>query len=228
MLKNFVTQIYVGRTVANSLLNFLEDVTKRFNEFYAKVYVDKVSLFHEKISRYNLPQLDDVNEELPNNSLKSRQFMEKESQKPMKSLMIAKDKNSGGIDTILQHDLSSKSVLFDGNLMKKANNKSQLISELEKYFEVNDYLIDLSERQTVIVDFMSVTRSMKTTKEKFPLFKDLFIAIYDNVMNISDLNQLHFIFDSYLSHTLKSSEHLHRKSIPIELATIKGETPKKV
>ena len=72
---------------------------------------------------------------------------------------------------------------------------------------------------------MSVTRSMKIAKEKFSLFKDLFIAIYDNVMNISDLNQLHFIFDSYLSHTLKSSERLHRKSIPIELATIKGETP---
>ena len=156
LLKNVVTQIYAGRTVANSLLNFLEDVKKRFNEFYAKVYVDKVSLFHDKISRYNLPQLDDVNEELPNNSLKSRQFMEKESQKPMKSLMIAKDKNSGGIDKILQHDLSSKSVLFDGNLRKKANNKSQLISELEKYFEVNDYLIDLSERQTVIVDFIHV------------------------------------------------------------------------
>ena len=91
LLKNFVTQIYAGRTVANSLLNFLENVKKRFNEFYAKVYVDKVSLFHDEISRYNLPQLDDVNEEFPNNSLKSRKFMEKESQKPMKSLMIAKD-----------------------------------------------------------------------------------------------------------------------------------------
>ena len=68
--------------------------------------------------------------------------MEKESQKPIKSLMIAKNKNSVGIDTILQHDLSSKSLLFDGNLIKKANTKSQLISELEKYFEVNYYLID--------------------------------------------------------------------------------------
>ena len=174
IVKKIVTQIYAGRTVANSLLNLLFDVKKRFNGFYAKVYVDKVSLFHDKISRYNLPQLDDVNEELPNNSLKSRQFMEKESQKPMKSLMIAKDKNSGGIDTILQHDLSNKSVLFDGNLMKKANNKSQLISELEKYFEVNDYLIDLSERQTVIVDFMSVTRSMKINQRKIPFIQRSF------------------------------------------------------
>ena len=46
--------------VANSLLNFLEDVKKRFNEFYAKVYVDKVSLFHDKISKYNLSQLEEV------------------------------------------------------------------------------------------------------------------------------------------------------------------------
>ena len=38
-------------------------------------------------------------------------------------------------------------------------------------------------------------------------------------------NQLHFIFDTYPSSSLKSNERLHRKSTPIELATITEETP---
>ena len=49
--------------------------------------------------------------------------------------------------------------------------------------------------------------------------------MYENIKNICNVNQLHFIFDSYLSNSLKPSERLHRKSTPIELATITEETP---
>ena len=58
--------------------------------------------------------------------------------------MIAKDKNTGGIDTILQNDLSNNPTIFDGDLMTKVNNKSQLISELENYLKEVDYLHDSS------------------------------------------------------------------------------------
>ena len=126
-----MTQIYAERTVANSSLNFLEYSQTRFKEFYTKIYIDKISLLHDTMTRYKPPQLDDVIKELPNNTSKSYITLERESNKSMRSLMIAKDKNTGGVDTILQHDLSNNSALFDGDLMTKVNNKSQLISELE-------------------------------------------------------------------------------------------------
>ena len=110
----------------------------------------------------------------------------------MRSLMITKDKNTGGIDTILQNDLSNNSALFDGDLLMKVNNKSQLISELENYMQEVDYLHDSFVHQAVMVDFMSVVRSIKIYKVKFPLFKDLLIAMYENIKNICNVNQLHY------------------------------------
>ena len=65
-LKNLVTQINAEGTVANSLLNCLKYSQTRFKEFYTKVYIDKIYLLHHTMTRYNLPQLDDVIEELPN------------------------------------------------------------------------------------------------------------------------------------------------------------------
>ena len=66
--------------------------------------------------------------------------------------MIVKDENTSGIDTILQHGLSNNSALFDGDLMTKVNNKSQLISELENYLQELDYLHDSFEHQAVKID----------------------------------------------------------------------------
>ena len=83
MLKNFVTQICAERTVANSLLNFLEYSQTRFKEFDTKVYIDKISLLHDAITRYKLPQLDDVIEELPNNTSKSEKTLQREVSKSM-------------------------------------------------------------------------------------------------------------------------------------------------
>ena len=80
--------------------------------------------------------------------------------------------------------------------MTKVNNKFQLISELENYLQELYYLHDSSEHQAVMIDFMSVVRSIKINKDKFPLFKDLLIATYENNKNICNVNQLHFIFDS--------------------------------
>ena len=68
--------------------------------------------------------------------------------------------------------------------MRKVNNKSQLISELENYLQELDYLHDSSVHQAVMVDFMSVVRSIKINKENSPLFKDLRIAVYENIKNI--------------------------------------------
>ena len=141
------------------------------------VYIDKISLLHDAMTRcklyiltrylyywYNLPQLDDVIEELPDNTSKSKKTLERESNKPMRSLMIAKDKNTGGIGTILQHDFCNNSALFDGDLMTKVNNKSQLISELENYLQELDYLHDLSVHQAVMVDVCCPINKNKQTK----------------------------------------------------------------
>ena len=65
-----MTQIYAERNVANSLLNLLEYSQTRFKEFYTKVYIDKISLLHDTMTRCKLPQLDDVIEEFPNNTSK--------------------------------------------------------------------------------------------------------------------------------------------------------------
>ena len=83
------SQIYAERTVANSYLIFFGIFPNKVQRI---LYIDKISLLHDTMTRYNLPQSDDVIEELPNNTLKSKNTLERESNKSTRSLMIAKDK----------------------------------------------------------------------------------------------------------------------------------------
>ena len=61
-LRNFVSQLYSQRDVAEKFLNFFELATKKFDEFRLNVYVEKKSYLADRIVQFKLLQVDFIPE----------------------------------------------------------------------------------------------------------------------------------------------------------------------
>ena len=67
---------------------------------------------------------------------------------------------------VMEHDLLSTNILFDGDYTSKPDNKSVLVRELEKHFESRELNFEnKSDLQTVLlVDFMSIIPRMSLSE----------------------------------------------------------------
>ena len=68
---------------------------------------------------------------------------------------------SGGVELkeLLQYDHFGGNTLFEGDELKKQN-KAEILQELEKHLEKNEYSTDIGQNATIIVDFMSAIRKV--------------------------------------------------------------------
>ena len=104
---------------------------------------------------------------------------------------------------VMEHDLLSTNILFDGDYTSKPDNKSVLVRELEKHFESRELNFEnKSDLQTVLlVDFMSIIPRMSLSE--LAVFEELLTATWRKVKSICQFQELHWIFDSYIENSLK-------------------------
>ena len=104
---------------------------------------------------------------------------------------------------VMEHELLSTNILFDGDYTSKPDNKSVLVRELEKHFESRELNFEnKSDLQTVLlVDFMSIIPRMLLSE--LAVFEELFTVTWRKVKSICQFQELHWIFDSYIENSLK-------------------------
>ena len=111
MVKNIVTQVYADDYTADRHFQFVEQAKERYNEFHKLVYVDKIRLLSDKITKHNFLPIDHA----PSVKFDDRSKA-KSSRLAIKTFDIAKEKN-GDLLEVLQYYLTRYNPLFGGLLM---------------------------------------------------------------------------------------------------------------
>ena len=114
---------------------------------------------------------------------------------------------------ILQFDLPP-SALFEGDFTAKPG-KHLLITELEKHLLSTGYnFAKKSESKTsLVIDFMSLMRRIKWTN--LQTFKESFEVMWKSFLSVCEFNQLNFIYDRYITESIKYGEQ-QRRAFSIE------------
>ena len=157
-LKNFVTQIYITESVAESFYQFPVEITNEFQNYQQNMYIHQTSLVSDRIKKFNLLPINHQDTQKSTDT-KDVRTSEKESRRALKTLMIAKGK-FGDVASVLKYDITSYSYLFDGDKMTSGC-KSKLIVEIEKKVLPSDYDFKSDEEYVTIVDSMSFIRNQK-------------------------------------------------------------------
>ena len=221
-LKNFSSQVVAHSDVSNKLLKFHELSSKKFKEFHKDVYVDQNVLFSDKITKFKLDRVDyvPINEKIDSKEVKRSEKMIRNSRKV---LNIVKRK-SCDLENALKYDITEYNPLFDNQYMTQTSNKSQLMSKLEEFLQQDDYEESIPMSTTLIIDFMSFVRNQKISSNLYTNFGQLALTIYENSLKICPNNFVHFIFDSYITSSLKGPERERRGQSTVELASISDLT----
>ena len=108
--------------------------------------------------------------------------------------------------------------------MTRTNNKAQLMTELEEYLLPEHYDEHIPGETALVIDFMSFVRNQVINSTTFKDFDTLVQALYNRSVSICPNRLVHFVFDSYLSGSLKGPERERRGLSALELAKIDGKT----
>ena len=178
--------------------------------------------FSNKITKFKLERVDyvPINEKSDSKEVKKSEKMIRNSRKV---LNIVKRK-SGDIENALKYDITDYNPLFDKQYMTQTSNKSQLISKLEEYLQQDDYEENIPMSTTLIIDFMSFVRNQKISSNLYTNFGQLALTLYENSLKICSNDFIHFIFDSYITSSLKGPERERRGQSTVELASINDLT----
>ena len=120
---------------------------------------------------------------------------------------------------LLQYDHLGGNTLFEGDELKK-HNKVEVLQELEKHLEKNEYSTDIGQNATIIVDFMSAIR--KFPLNKFSCIKDALECLWSMTTKAGEVNQVDIVFDSYVENSIKESTRASRSNAvePVEYVNI--------
>ena len=227
-LKNFVSQVYADREVAQVYRGFFDETQELYQQFQENVYVHKTQLLSEKISKYRLMPVDYIPKQAEDKARKEVKKSEKLSRLAIRSLLIGKEKDNGSVNRMLTYDLTPYTCLFDGYEMTSPN-KAELVTELKTYLLPKDYQFDKAKDAAIFIDFMSYVRSQVFEKLGTKTFGDMLSQTLSRIKNMfSASTTIHFIFDSYVDFSLKGPERASRGSKvkgAIHLARIDHSTP---
>ena len=229
-LKNFSNQIQSSSFVALRVLSVFGEGKARVNKLHQSVYINRSSLYHDRLTLNNLPHIDSV---VGNSSTKTTELTSKKAaaltEKALKTFSIAKEK-CGSLEQIAKYDIT-QSALFDGNKMSAVTNKSDLMVSLEKLLTADDYTFKKSPEESsstsLIIDFMSFTRGFGSTinHNNYKNFEEVLNHLVCNSTSICAHRAVHYIFYSYCEPSLKASERNRRHTSIITLARIDSRTP---
>ena len=222
-LHNFVTKQYVDILVKDRLLNVLQCGKEGYRKLREEIFVSKHKKLSDVISRIKLPRFDaKIGSHTKGTPL---QKTDKQLSQAYKDMEIPKERGESTAK-IFEQDLLPTSKLFEGELPTKPS-KHPLVAEIEKELQPEEIKFekDSSLKTSVIVDFMSQIRMTKISSTK--TFGELVHANIERSLSVCSLQELHIIFDSYISRSLKECERVRRESVSgtIDLALIESSTP---
>ena len=155
---------------------------------------------------------------------KVKKTTEKLLTKSTKDFDIAK---SRGVELkeLLKYDHLGGNILFEDNGLKK-HNKVEILQELEKKLEKDDYSNYMSNytNTAITVKFMSAIR--KVPLNKFNCIRDALECMWNMVIKVAEANQIDGVFDSYIENSIKESTRASRSNVePIEYVNLLLESP---
>ena len=211
-LRNLLTQQSYQNETSTRMLNCFEDGIERYKLFRNERFVDKIKKLSHVIHKVKLPLLfhDDKKNVIAAKQHEANDA--KENAVFQRQFDIAKAKGEN-IEDILKYDLADSNMLFDGEIMAKAE-KSKIVNEIEDFLVKSDIVTDVFnngsiEKTCVIVDFMSVIRS-NHNQSSAKNFKELLDSVVLMAEKVVPSTMIQFVFDSYIDLTIKDSERIRR------------------
>ena len=131
--------------------------------FRNEQFVEKSSRLLDPINKINLQQFSpDAKEEVP------QQFSDirvKDLSDLQRNVDVARERGIS-LAQVMEHDLLTTNILFDGDYTSKPDDKSVLVQELEKHFEKRELNFDnKSDLQiALLVNFMTMALRMSLSE----------------------------------------------------------------
>ena len=217
-LHNISTKQLVHPDVGKRLLNLLENGREAYNTFQQQRFASRSVKMGETIHQRRLPDFNHV----PGDSTRSNAIDKKDIALAQKKLDMVRERGVS-LEEGLTYDIMDYSMLFEGAHCKKPD-KYKLTRELEQAFgnTVEELPVESGRKTCKIVDFMSVARMISTGGIK--TFGE-FIDILMKGVGITDVGEVHFVFDSYLDSSLKAAERLRRtEETAIDVVALEDDT----
>ena len=172
-LHNIISSVRASEAAIQQLTEFYKNSVESYLSFRNKRFLEKSSWLSNPIKEINLQQFSpDEKEKVPRQSSDIRV-------KDLSDLRRNVDVARGGegsisLAQVMEHDLLSTNILFDGDYTSKPDDKSVLVQELEKHFESRELNFEnKSDLQTVLhVDFRSMIQRMSLSELAY--FEELF------------------------------------------------------
>ena len=219
-LRNIVTEEIVDANVREDLLNIFQNGLQLYTKYKEELFISKTKSLSAPIPRNNLPNFKTIR--TSNNPATKSKKKNSTTSETQRIIAMANERNYP-LRKLLRYELTYKYPLFDEDgLLKKEQNKSQLIRSLEKIENQIIETIDAEKETCLIIDVMLLLR--KITWKGNNTFKDLINNFCNTVLHkASSMNvkRIDLVFDSYFQNSIKSSEHQRRsKTSSIEYNSI--------
>ena len=200
-LHNVLTKERLFLENKSYLLNLLELGTQHYMTFRDERFVTKAKKLFERISTLSFKGFKSKDPK-PKSAKNVQKSLVKDIAEIQQQIDIAKERGVSMKD-ILRHDFPAS------NLIPSITNpnKSSILTELEVHLKIEDYAFvreNTNLKSVTVVDFMSVTRS--TNLSRFQVFGEALDLIDENAISVSNSQEIHFIYDSYLQYSIKSNE----------------------
>ena len=134
--------------------------------FRNEQFVEKSSRLSDPINKINLQQFSpDAKEEVP-----PQQFSDirvKDLSDLQRNVDVARERERGiSLAQVMEHDLLTTNILFDGDYTSKPDDKSVFVQELEKHFEKRELNFDnKSDLQiALLVNFITMILRMSLSE----------------------------------------------------------------
>ena len=198
-----ISNVRASETATQQLTEFYKNSVESYLSFRKKRFVEKSRRLSDPIKKINLQQFSPDKKEKV--SRQSSDIRVKDLSDLQRNVDVVRGKGVS-LAQVMEHDLLSTKILFDGDYTSKPEDKSVLARELKKHFESRELNFENKfHLQTVLpVDFMSMIRRMSLSE--LAVFGELFTATRRKVKSICQFQELLWIFDSYIEKSIKEGE----------------------
>ncbi|KAJ8668266.1 hypothetical protein QAD02_009929 [Eretmocerus hayati] len=209
-LKNITTEELTDRQVTVKLLNVFQNGIDAYETFRRERLILRTKSISAPIPRHNLPEFSATLPILEKQSGEKKKKVDTST--TQRIISLAKERNYP-IDKLLTYDLTYMNSLFDKDgLLKKDQNKSLLIRELEKGIATADVHQNSDLETCLIIDVMLALRQIGWKGLKY--FDDLAKIFCRRILEKAQMRKtmrIDFVFDSYFASSPKHSERLRRQ-----------------
>ena len=159
----YTFNVRASEAATQQLTEVYKNIVESYLLFRNEQFVEKSSRLLDPINKINLQQFSpDAKEEVP------QQFSDirvKDLSDLQRNVDVARERGIS-LAQVMEHDLLTTNILFDGDYTSKPDDKSVFVQELEKHFEKRELNFDnKSDLQiALLVNFMTMALRMSLSE----------------------------------------------------------------